>query len=97
VPSLRTKTGFLRGSTSYNQTDGGWEWETSKEAELRRRGDTALALHDLQQAGFSPVGHGSVVNPILIDGRGRSVRVAWSDNTADKRIVDDLIAYLLSL
>jgi hypothetical protein len=29
---------FLRGSTSYNQTDGGWECEPSKEAELRGRG-----------------------------------------------------------
>lgn len=97
VPSLRTKTEFLRGSTSYDATDGGWEWEPSREAELRRSGDTAIALHDLQQAGFSPVGHGSVVNPMLVDGRGKSVRVAWSDNPADKRIVDDLIAYLLSL
>jgi hypothetical protein len=38
-----------------------------------------------------------VVNPMLVDGRGKSVRVAWSNNAADKRIVDDLIAYLLSL
>jgi hypothetical protein len=97
VPALRTKTAFLRGSTSYNQTDGGWEWEPSKEAELRARGDTALALHDLLQAGFSPAGHGSVENPTLVDGRGKSVRVAWSDNVEDKRVVDDLIAYLLSL
>jgi hypothetical protein len=97
VPSLRTKPAFLRGSTSYNQTDGGWEWEPSKEAELRGRGDTAIALHDLREAGFSPVGHGSMDNPILVDGRGKSVRVVWSDNAADKRIVDDLIAYLLSL
>jgi hypothetical protein len=97
VPSLRTNTAFLRGSTSYNQIDGGWEWEPSKEAELRGRGDTAIALHDLREAGFSPVGHGSVDNPMLADGRGKSVRVAWSNNAEDKRIVDDLIAYLLSL
>lgn len=97
VPSLRPTTVFLRGSTSYNQTDGGWEWEPSKEAELRRKGDTAIAFHDLRQAGFSPVGHGSLVNPMLVDGHGKSVRVAWSNNAADKRIVDDLIAYLLSL
>jgi mono/diheme cytochrome c family protein len=97
VPSLRTTTAFLRGSTSYNQTDGGWEWEPSKEAELRGRGDTAIALHDLREAGFSPVGHGSVDNLVLVDGHGKSVRVAWSNNAADKRVVDDLIAYLLSL
>jgi mono/diheme cytochrome c family protein len=97
VPASRTKAAFLRGSTSYNQSDGGWEWEPSKEAELRARGDTALALHDLLQAGFSPSGHGSVENPMLVDGRGKSVRVAWSDNVEDKRVVDDLIAYLLSL
>jgi hypothetical protein len=97
VPSLRTQIPFLRGSTSYNQIDGGWEWEPSKEAELRGRGDTAIAFHDLREAGFSPAGHGSVVNPMLVDGRGKSVRVAWSNNAADKRIVDDLIAYLLSL
>jgi hypothetical protein len=96
VPSLRTTTAFLRGSTSYNQTDGGWEWEPSKEAELRARGDTAIAHHDLREAGFSPVGHGSVDNPMLVDGRGKSVRVAWSNDAADKRTVDDLIAYLLS-
>jgi hypothetical protein len=78
VPSLRTTTAFLRGSTSYNQTDGGWEWEPSKEAELRGRGDTAIALHDLREAGFSPVGHASVDNLVLVDGRGKSVRVGWS-------------------
>jgi hypothetical protein len=97
VPSLRTKTAFLRGSTSYNQTDGGWEWEPPKEAELRASGDTAIALHDLSEAGFSPVGHGSADNPMLVDGHGKSVRVAWSNDAADKRTVDDLIAYLLSL
>jgi len=97
VPSLRTTTAFFRGSITYNQTDGGWEWEPSKEADLRGRGDTALALHDLREAGFSPVGHGSVDNPMLVDGHGKSVRVAWSNTAGDKRIVDDLIAYLLSL
>ena len=97
MPSLRTTTQFLRGSTSYNQTDGGGEWEPSREAELRARGDTAIALHDLQQAGFSPVGHGSANNPMLVDGRGKSVQVAWSNNGADKHTVDDRIAYLLSL
>jgi mono/diheme cytochrome c family protein len=97
VPSLRTTTAFLRGSTSYNRVDGGWEWEPSKEAELRGRGDTGIAVHDLREAGFSPVGHGSVDHPMLVDGHGKSVRVAWSDNAEDKRIVDDLIAYLLSL
>jgi hypothetical protein len=96
VPSLRTKTAFLRGSTSYNETDGGWEWEPSKEAALRAQGDTAMALHDLREAGFSPSGHGSVANPMLVDGHGKSVRVAWSNTGKDKRIVDDLIAYLLS-
>jgi hypothetical protein len=97
VPSLRTTMAFLRGSTSYNQTDGGWDWEPSREAELRAKGDAAIAPHDLREAGFSPVGHGSVDNPMLVDGRGKSVRVAWSNDAADRRIVDDLIAYLLSL
>src|SRR5258708_5965810 len=97
VPSLRTTTAFLRGSTSYNQTDGGWEWEPSKEAELRGRGDTAIASRDLRGAGLRPVGHASVANPILLHGRAKSIRLAWSNNAADKRIVDDLIAYLLSL
>jgi hypothetical protein len=86
----------LRGSTSYNQTDGGWEWEPSKEAALRAQGDVALALHDLKESGFSPVGHGSTANPMIVDGRGKSVRIAWSDSADDKRIVDNLIAYLLS-
>ena len=96
VPSLRTTTAFLRGSTSYNQADGGWEWDPSKEAELRAKGDTSIALHDLRETGFSPAGHGSADNPMLVDSSGKSVRVAWSKNQADKPIVDDLIAYLLS-
>ena len=97
VPSLRTTAPFLRGSTSYNQVDGGWEWEPQKEAAMRAKGDVALALHDLGQAGFSPVGHGSDSNPRLVDGQGKSVRVVWSNSAEDKRVVDDLIAYLLSL
>ena len=97
VPSLRTTTAFLRGSTSYNQADGGWEWEPSKEAALRAAGDTALALHDPREAGFSPVGHGSVANPMIVDGRGKSVRIAWSNSAEDRHVVDDLIAYLFSL
>jgi mono/diheme cytochrome c family protein len=97
VPSLRTNAPFLRGSVSYNQKDGGWEWEAAKEGELRGRGEKALALHDPQQAGFAPAGHGSATAPTLTDGRGNSVRVAWSDSAADKPVVDDLIAYLLSL
>ena len=97
VPSLRTTAPFLRGSTSYNQADGGWEWEPQKEAAMRAKGDVALALHDVGQAGFSPVGHGSDSNPRLVDGQGKSVRVVWSNSAEDKRVVDDLIAYLLSL
>jgi len=97
VPSLRTQLPFLRGSIAYNQKDGGWEWSADKESELRAQGDTALALHDLRQAGFSPRGHGSPAEPMIKDGQGRSVRIAWSDSAADRTIVDDLIAYLLSL
>jgi mono/diheme cytochrome c family protein len=97
VPSLRTNAPFLRGSVSYNQKDGGWEWEPVKEGELRGRGEKALALHDPQQAGFAPLGHGATAAPMLTDGRGQSVRVAWSDSSADRAVVDDLIAYLLSL
>ena len=97
VPSLRTSAPFLRGSVTYNQKDGGWEWEAAKEGELRGRGEKALALHDPRQAGFAPVGHGSATAPTLTDGRGNSVRVVWSDSAADTSVVDDLIAYLLSL
>lgn len=97
IPSLRTTAPFLRGSVSYNQKDGGWEWEPSKEGELRARGETALALHDLRQTGFGALGHGSAAEPMVVDGRGRSVRIAWSDGAADRTTVDDLIAYLLSL
>jgi hypothetical protein len=97
VPSLRTTNPFLRGSVSYNQKDGGWEWEPSKEGELRAHGETALALHDLRQTGFGAFGHGSAAEPIVVDGRGTSVRIAWSDGAPDRATVDDLIAYLLSL
>jgi hypothetical protein len=97
VPSLRTTSPFLRGSVSYHRADGGWEWEPSKEAELRARGDKALALHDPRQAGFAPIGHGSASQPNVTDARGTSVRIAWSDSAADRQVVDDLIAYLLSL
>ena len=97
VPSLRTDVPFLRGSVTYNQKDGGWEWEPSREAQLRAQGETAIALHDPRQAGFAPVGHGSTNNPMVTDGQGKSVRVAWSDSAADTATVDDLIAYLLSL
>ena len=97
VPSLRTDAPFLRGSVTYNQKDGGWEWEPSKEGELRARGDTALALHDPRQAGFAPGGHGSATNQTIVDGQGKSVHMAWSDSAADRATVDDLIAYLLSL
>jgi mono/diheme cytochrome c family protein len=97
VPSLRTTAPFLRGSVSYNQRDGGWEWEPAKEVELRGRGDKALALHDPRQAGFAPAGHGSANEQTVTDGAGASVRIAWSDSAADRQTVDDLIAYLLSL
>jgi hypothetical protein len=97
VPSLRTTAPFLRGSVSYSQRDGGWEWEPSKEGELRARGETALALHDIRQTGLGALGHGSAAEPMVIDGRGTSVRIAWSDGAADRATVDDLIAYLLSL
>jgi mono/diheme cytochrome c family protein len=96
VPSLRPMTPFLRGSVSYDQKDGGWEWEPAKEAQLRARGETALALHDPRQAGFASLGHGSVA-PTITDGQGKSVRIAWSDGAADRGTVDDLIAYLLTL
>lgn len=68
-----------------------------EEAALRAQGDTALALHDLRQTGFSPAGHGSAANPMIVDGRGKSVRIAWSNSGEDRKVVDDLIAYLLSL
>ncbi len=96
VPSTRTTSPFLRGATSYNQQDGGWEWQPSKEAELRSRGDLAVGLHDPSQTGFSPVGHGSASAQTVQDGAGATVRIAWSDGPEDRAVVDDLIAYLLS-
>jgi cytochrome c5 len=94
VPSLRTNAPFLRGSVSYDQKDGGWEWEPAKEASLRGRGETAIALHDPRQAGFAPVGHGSADRPTVVDGQGKTIRIAWSDTASDRATVDDLIAYL---
>jgi mono/diheme cytochrome c family protein len=97
VPSSRTAEPFLRGSIAYVQKDGGWEWEPSKESELRQRGDVAVALHDIRQTGYSNVGHGSAAQPMVTDGKGASVRIAWSDSAADRAVVDDLISYLLTL
>lgn len=97
VPELRTSEPFLRGSISYDQKNGGWEWDPAKEDELRKRGDTALALHDIRQAGFGNIGHGSVNKHLVMDGRGAEVRISWSNSEAEKGVVDDLIAYLLSL
>ena len=97
VPSLRPNGPFLRGSVTYNQKDGGWEWEPSQEAQLRAHGDVALALHDPREAGYASGGHGSATNQTVVDGHGKSVRVAWSDGATDRQVVDDLIAYLLSL
>jgi hypothetical protein len=34
---------------------------------------------------------------MIVDGRGKSVRIAWSNSAEDRHVVDDLIAYLLSL
>ncbi len=97
VPSQRTAMPFLRGSVTYDQKDGGWEWEPAKEADLRAHGDTALAMHDVRQTGYAPVGHGSAAQQTVVDGQGKSVRIAWSDSAADRQVIDDLIAYLLSL
>ena len=97
VPATRTKDPFLRGSISYDSKNGGWEWEPSKQQKLHRRGETAIAIHDIHQAGFSNQGHGSVQKPFVVDGRGAEVRIAWSDGDSDRATVDELIAYLLSL
>jgi hypothetical protein len=96
VPALRTKEPFLRGSISYLKDDGGWEWDPAREKLLRDRGESAIALHDIRKDSFSNVGHGSDANQ-LIEYQGKKVRIAWGDNAGDKPIVDDLIAYLLSL
>jgi len=97
VPALRTNQAFLRGSITYNKQDGGWEWEPSREEELRGRGESALALHDIRKDSFLNSGHGSDRNPFVVDGLGKKVRIAWGNNGADRPVVDDLIAYLLSL
>ena len=97
VPALRTNQPFLRGSITYNKQDGGWEWDPSREQELRARGESAIALHDIRKDSFSNSGHGSDADPFIVDGQGNRVRIAWGNNEADKPIVDDLIAYLLSL
>jgi len=97
VPSLRTNQPFLRGSITYNKQDGGWEWDPSRERELRSRGESAIAPHDIRKDSFSNKGHGSDANPFVVDGQGKKARIAWSNNDSDKPIVDDLIAYLLSL
>ena len=97
VPALRTDQPFLRGSITYNKRDGGWEWDPNREKELRGRGESAIALHDIGKDSFSNKGHGSVAEPFVVDGQGETVRIAWKDNDADRPVVDDLIAYLLSL
>ncbi|MBK7647067.1 MAG: hypothetical protein IPJ12_07915 [Betaproteobacteria bacterium] len=97
VPRLRINSPFLRGSISYNEKDGGWESDPAKEENLRKLGQSAVAIHDIRQAGFSNAGHGSVKKPFIFDGRGAKVRIAWSDSDRDTRVVDDLISYLLSL
>jgi len=97
VPTLRTQEPFLRGSITYNQRDGGWEWEPHQEQQLKAGGENAIALHDIRKDSFSNRGHGSDENPFVIDGQGNKVRIAWGNNEADKIVVDDLIAYLLSL
>jgi mono/diheme cytochrome c family protein len=97
VPALRTNKPFLRGSIVYNQQDGGWEWAPAREAELRQLGASALALHDITKDSFANTGHGSEGNPLVVDGQGKTVRIAWRNDEKEKPIVDDLIAYLLSL
>ncbi len=87
VPELRTVAPFLRGSISYDRENGGWEWDPATKDAMLRRGDVAVALN---------AGHGSAASPFAVDGRGNRVRIAWSVGAADKAVVDDLIAYLLS-
>ena len=97
VPETRTNDPFLRGSISYDSKNGGWEWDPSKQQKLRKRGENAIAMHDIHQAGLGNQGHGSVQKPFVVDSRGAEVRIAWSGSNSDKATVDDLIAYLLSL
>lgn len=96
VPSLRTNEPFLRGSTSYDTINGGWEWQPGKLEELRKQDDLALSLHDIRQSGFGNHGHGSDEQP-NVTVNGKQYRISWTDSAADKQVVDDLIAYLLSL
>ena len=97
VPATRTDRPFLRGSITYNKRDGGWEWDPGREQELRGRGEGAVALHDIRKDSFANVGHGSDKDSFVMDGRGKKVRIAWGDAEAETPVVDDLIAYLLSL
>ncbi|WP_254513648.1 c-type cytochrome [Anatilimnocola floriformis] len=97
VPELRTNQPFLRGSITYNRQDGGWEWEPLREKEFKGAGSSAIALHDIRKDSFSNSGHGSQADPFVQDGQGKKVRISWGNNEIDKPIVDDLIAYLLSL
>lgn len=96
VPSTRTTQPFLRGSISYDAQNGGWEWDPAKEMQLREKGDVALTLHDTSQAGMATYGHGSADQPYITVG-DKKLRIAWTDGAQDKPVVDDLIAYLLSL
>lgn len=96
VPALRTSEPFLRGSISYDVKNGGWEWDPAKEKSLREQGDVALSLHDISQSGMGNYGHGSVEQQFISYGDSK-LRIAWSDSEVDKPVVDDLIAYLLSL
>ena len=97
TPALRNNERFIRGSISYDQADGGWEWDPKKLPELQAKGDNAVVLHDINKAGFSNSGHGSQANPFVLDRKGNRVRIAWTDSEADRKVVNDLIAYLLSL
>ena len=96
VPALRQSGPFLRGSVSYDAKNGGWEWDPKKENALREKGDVAISLHNINQSGMKNFGHGSVEEQFISVGNSK-VRVAWSDSEEDKKIVDDLIAYLLKL
>ena len=96
VPSLRTSKPFLRGSISYDAGNGGWEWDPAKEETLRRNGDVAVSLHDINESGLGNFGHGSVERQFMTVGSAKA-RIAWTDSKKDRKAVDDLIAYLLSL
>ena len=96
VPSLRTSKPFLRGSIQYDAQNGGWEWDPAKEQALRAKGDTAISLHDPNEAGMGNYGHGSASEQ-YVPYYATKLRIAWTESEADKKAVDDLIAYLLSL